>query len=83
MLLCIVRSTTRGHRTWFHRAHRFYQGLTGQISGTIADPSGAAVPNASIELRNRATAPVRQASTDNSGAFLVTNPLPGAGAHRH
>jgi hypothetical protein len=53
------------------------QGLTGQISGTIADPSGAAVPNATIELRNTATAQVRGVTTDTSGSFIVTELLPG------
>jgi hypothetical protein len=53
------------------------QGLTGQISGTIADPSGAAVPSASIEFRNTATAQIRQTTTDTSGAFLLTDLLPG------
>ena len=53
------------------------QGLTGQISGTIVDPSGAAVPNATVEFRNTATALVRQTNTDGTGAFIVTELLPG------
>ncbi len=53
------------------------QGLTGQIAGTIADPSAAAVPNATIELRNTATSQVRQATSDPSGGFLVAELRPG------
>jgi len=53
------------------------QSLTGQISGTIADPSAASVPNATIELRNKATSQVRQATSDPFGAFIVTDLLPG------
>lgn len=53
------------------------QGLTGQISGTIADPSGAGVPNATISFRNMATAQVRQINSDATGAFIVTELLPG------
>lgn len=53
------------------------QGLTGQISGTIADPSGATVPNAAIELRNAETGLVRQTTSNASGDFLVTELRPG------
>jgi hypothetical protein len=53
------------------------QGLTGQISGTIVDPSGAAVPNATVELRNTATALTRHTNTDGAGTFILTELLPG------
>jgi hypothetical protein len=53
------------------------QSLTGQISGTVADPSNAGVPNATIELQNTDTAQVRQTVTDDTGSFLIAQLLPG------
>jgi hypothetical protein len=53
------------------------QGLTGQISGTVVDSSGAAVPGASVNLRNAGTQLVRDVTTDSSGAFVVTDLLAG------
>lgn len=58
-------------------APRLNAQLTGQISGSIVDPSGAAVPNAIVELRNAGTAQTRQSSTDGTGLFIVTELLPG------
>ena len=37
----------------------FAQGLTGQISGTLNDPNGGAVPNAKVEIISQETAQVR------------------------
>ena len=36
----------------------FAQGALGTITGTVADPSGAVVGNASIEIKNTATGQV-------------------------
>jgi len=58
-------------------ARLYAQGLTGQISGTITDPTSAAVPNAAVELRNTATAQVRQTVASSSGDFIVSELLPG------
>lgn len=53
------------------------QGLTGQISGTVTDTSGAAVPDADVTLVNVTTSQTRQAKTEPSGDFLFTQLLPG------
>jgi outer membrane receptor protein involved in Fe transport len=49
---------------------------TGQISGTVLDQQGAAVPNAKIVVRNVGTGAVRETVSDDRGAFVVTNLLP-------
>src|SRR5262245_10231794 len=54
------------------------QGLTGQISGTITDPSGSVMPGVKVEIINQETAQVRLATTDGEGNFVVTQLLPGS-----
>ncbi len=58
-------------------SHSFGQGLTGSISGTVTDPSGAAIPDAEITLTNIATSQGRQTKSDASGDFVFTQLLPG------
>lgn len=53
------------------------QGLTGQISGTVLDPSGNVAPNARIELLNAGTSQTRAGATDALGSFVFTELLPG------
>jgi hypothetical protein len=43
------------------------------ITGTVVDPSGAVVPNASISLTNPATGQVRQTVSNNDGIYLFAN----------
>jgi hypothetical protein len=45
---------------------------TGQISGTITDPTSAVVPNASITIRNLGTNAVRTATSSSTGSYVVT-----------
>src|SRR4051794_19385579 len=45
----------------------------GRISGTVADASGAAVPDAKITVVNVDTQGTRTTSTDNNGLYTVTN----------
>ena len=52
------------------------QAETGQITGTVLDESGAAIPNASITVVNVATGATRTTVTGASGAFTVTNLIP-------
>lgn len=47
----------------------FAQAPTGIISGTIADESGALIPNASIVITNKDTGAVRTATSDAAGLF--------------
>ncbi len=49
---------------------------TGQIAGTVFDPSGAAVANGSITLRSVSTGATRTTTTSGSGDFTITNLLP-------
>lgn len=49
---------------------------TGQISGTVLDPTGAAVPQAKVTARSLATGAVRSTTTDESGTFVLPNLLP-------
>src|SRR5205823_14669543 len=41
------------------------QGLTGQVSGTVVDASGAAVTNADVQITNSQTGQTRSAKTDD------------------
>src|ERR1700752_2213212 len=44
---------------------------TGSISGTVLDPQGAVVPNASITAKNKSTGEARTATTNDSGVFKI------------
>ena len=55
----------------------FGQGLTGQLSGSITDQSGSAVPSASVQIANSATKQTRSAKPDSQGRFVFTELLPG------
>src|SRR5436305_5819830 len=53
------------------------QSLTsGGVTGTVTDPSGAAVPNASVTLKNNDTGATQNTTTTSSGAyrFALLNP---------
>ena len=43
--------------------------ITGTILGVVTDPSGAAIPGASVSLRNSSTGFARQATTDPAGSY--------------
>ena len=47
------------------------QQITGAIAGTVMDPAGAVVPNASIQVTNTGTGFSRAATSDNAGAYLI------------
>ena len=51
----------------------FAQTETGQIAGTVTDPSGAVVPGATVTVRNTDTNAERNAQTSDTGAYLVTS----------
>ena len=53
-------------------------GQNAVVSGRVLDPSQAVVPNATVELTNRATA-IKTATTTNAEGYFVLPPLaPGA-----
>ena len=50
---------------------------TGAIAGTITDPSGAAVLEATITLTDASTGAVRTAATNDTGRYVFANVPPG------
>jgi outer membrane receptor protein involved in Fe transport len=54
----------------------FAQAETGQIVGTVTDPSGALVPGAKVTVKSVATGAERSQVTSDTGAFAFPNLLP-------
>ena len=52
-------------------------GLTGQITGTVVDNSKAVLPGVTVTITNANTGVTRDAVTDGTGVFVVTNLLAG------
>jgi len=50
---------------------------TGTIQGTVTDANGAAVPDASVEVKNVSTNATRTTATDEQGRFIVLTLQPG------
>jgi hypothetical protein len=48
-------------------------GNTGEIRGQVADPTGAVVPGATVEIRNLVTGYSQTATTDAQGQFRILN----------
>lgn len=55
----------------------FPQGLTGQVSGTVLDQSGGAVPGVSLTLTSKSTGQIRTTRTNSDGYFVIPELLPG------
>jgi hypothetical protein len=55
----------------------FGQGTTGTIRGTVVDPSGAAIPGATVKLTNKSTGATRVVSTGTTGIFVANLMPPG------
>ncbi|HYG97684.1 MAG TPA: carboxypeptidase regulatory-like domain-containing protein [Terriglobales bacterium] len=55
----------------------FAQTETGQITGTVTDPSGAAVTGATVTVRSLDRAFNRTSTTGPSGGYTITNLQPG------
>jgi hypothetical protein len=53
------------------------QQASAAINGVVRDPSGAAIPNARVELTNVATSVVRTTSTNSDGAYAFPSVVPG------
>jgi outer membrane receptor protein involved in Fe transport len=47
------------------------------LSGTAKDASGAALPNATVSIRNAGTGVIREVTTDTAGFYVMPNLLPG------
>ena len=54
------------------------QGLTGTVSGSVVDQSGAAIPGAELTLVNVQTSLTRKATSGANGDFVFTQILPGS-----
>jgi hypothetical protein len=48
-------------------------GNSGAINGTVVDPTGAVVPNATVEIHNPVSQFIRSTTTDKSGNFTISN----------
>jgi outer membrane receptor protein involved in Fe transport len=55
----------------------FAQTETGQISGRVADPNGAAVPGATVVAKSVETGAERTATSNEEGVYVITNLQPG------
>src|SRR6266545_2729793 len=53
------------------------QTATGEVNGSITDNSGAAVPNATVKLKNQATGIETIPSSNEYGGFVFVNVQPG------
>ncbi len=58
-------------------ARLFAQGITGTISGTVTDPTGAAVPGATVTIRQASTNALHAVTTSDNGSFTATQLPPG------
>src|ERR1017187_772078 len=47
------------------------QVLYGSLTGNVTDKTGAAVPNAKVEVTNIGTGIAKQTATDDRGVFLI------------
>src|SRR5258708_2653208 len=56
-------------------AHAQVAGAT--LSGTLTDPSGSGVPNATVSIKNTATGIARNVATNETGFYSVPNLTPG------
>ena len=45
----------------------------GSIVGAVTDPSGAAVPNASIAIKDTATGQTREVKSDTGGRYTISD----------
>jgi hypothetical protein len=55
----------------------FGQQLTGTLTGTTYDQTGAVVPNAKVSMKNTASGDVRDSTSNGSGYFSITAVQPG------
>jgi Carboxypeptidase regulatory-like domain/TonB-dependent Receptor Plug Domain len=53
--------------------HAYAQSNSASFSGTVLDPSGAVVPNATVEIHNPVSHFDRSTTTDSSGKFSFAN----------
>src|SRR5215210_611182 len=54
----------------------FAQTSTGEVNGTVTDPTGASVPGAVVKLVNQSTKIEDKATTNQSGYYTFVNVKP-------
>ncbi len=54
------------------------QSVTGSVTGTVADPAGAVVAGAKVQLTNSISKQTRDFTTSSSGAFEFSSLIPGS-----
>jgi len=54
-----------------------YAQATGEVSGTVTDPSGAVISGITITLKNIATNALRTSTTGSAGLYTINNVQPG------
>jgi Carboxypeptidase regulatory-like domain/TonB dependent receptor len=59
-------------------ASTYAQTATGEVSGTVTDQTGAAIPQASVTLSSENTSVNRTAVSNQDGRFIFTNVLTGS-----
>ena len=52
-----------------HRIRTYAQTSFGRISGSVTDPSGAAIPGATIKITNTETQNIRSVEADSNGLY--------------
>lgn len=55
----------------------YAQTTNGNLRGSVTDPNGAVLPNATVTVKNRDTNALRKAVTNEEGTFAVDNLAPG------
>jgi len=65
-MLCLLLTTVG-------LVHLAAQGTTATILGTVTDMSGAAVPDATVQVRNTGTGATQSVASDNQGRFRVAD----------
>ena len=59
-----------------HASSAMWAQSTGEVSGTVTDPSGAVVPGATVTLQNLGTNTVRTSTSGSAGIYTFTNVQP-------
>jgi hypothetical protein len=77
VLLAMLVATALFAVTLFSGAAFAQSVTTGDVVGTVQDPSGAVVPNATITLRNQSTGVTQTTRTNSNGGYRFTLLQPG------
>ncbi len=73
----VVRCLVLAIALWSTCSTSFSQVLYGSITGTVSDPSGAAVPGATVQVQSTDTGLQRETTTNNEGIYLLSDLPPG------